>query len=262
MLKHFLHFKLRSQLVIIMITMLIMFAWSLTYLQGVTEEKMLDLIEGQVNSMTKAIEISIEQIYAAGSTDEARFKNFVDHLQKQGVEEVSILSKQQEVVLRSNPQMVGTRLSVSKNEFLIQEKIGTDNRLKTKKIYNTFVPIISKGELEGYIQVSLYFEDLEKLSREMLVERIVWALLVVGIGLILCIFISYWYTKPIPVLIEAIHSITQGEMPRLPAILQADISDLSDSVSSLFKKLQAQKKMEEPKTHPPRRGFVFGSYPH
>jgi signal transduction histidine kinase len=256
MLKNLLRFKLRTQLIIVMLCMLVLFAGSFVYLQQVAEDKVLDLIQDEINSMTKAIEISIEQIRAAGSSDEARFKNFIDQLQTRGIEEISILGKQQEVILSSKPRLIGSRLSVAKNELLIQEKIGDHKNLKPDKLYSAFVPIISRGQLEGYIHLSMYFEDLEKLSREMLFNRIVWALSIVGIGLILCVIISYRYTKPIPVLIEAIQSISQGNLPNLPTNLHADISGLSDSLKALFKKLAEQAKLEEKLKHNERQAML------
>jgi signal transduction histidine kinase len=240
-----LKFKLRTQLIIVMLSMLVLFAGSIAYLQQVAEEKVLDLIQDEINGMMKAVEISMEQIHAAGKTDEARLKDFIEHLQKRGVEEISILSKRQEVMLSSNPQLVGSRLSVSKNEFLIQANIGEKEGAKPKKLYSAFAPIILKGKLEGYIHISVYFEDLEKLSREMLYQRIAWALPIVGVGLILCILIADRYTKPIPVLIEAIHSISRGNRPNLPTNLHADISGLSDSLDAMSKMLAAQKSLEE-----------------
>lgn len=119
-------FKLRTQLFIVMLCLLLLFAGSFVYLQQVAEEKVLDLIQNEINGMMKAVEISIEQIDAAGSTDEARLKKFFDQMQQKGIEEISILGKQQEVILSSNPQLVGSRLSVSQNELLIQEKIGQE----------------------------------------------------------------------------------------------------------------------------------------
>jgi len=244
-LKNPIRFRLRTQLIFVMLSMMLLFAGSFVYLQQVAEEKVLDLIQDEINGMMKAVEISIAQIQTPGSTDEARLQNFIDQLQKQGVEEVSILGKQQEVILSSNPRLVGSRLSVSKNELLIQEKIEEEETVKPKKHYSAFAPIISQGKLEGYIHLSMYFEDLEKLSREMLFSRMVWALPIFGIGVILCILISYWYTKPIPVLIDAIYSISIGKMPSLPTNLHADISVLSGSLKAMFEKLEAQKKLEE-----------------
>jgi signal transduction histidine kinase len=249
MAKKFLPLSLRMQLLIVMLSMMLLFVGSLVYLQQATEEKVLELIQNQINGLTKAMEISVEQISAAGQTDKARLQNSIDQLQKRGIEEVSILSKQQEVLLSSNPERVGSRLSVSENEFLIEEKIGDVKGGRTKKLYSSFVPIISKGHLEGYIHISMYFDDLEKLSRDMLFQRVAMMLPVFGLGVILCIFISYRYTKPISALIEAIQSISHGRMPTLPRILQADISSLAESIGDMINKLKEQRAMQEKLKH-------------
>ena len=245
MLKNPLRFKLRNQLIIVMLSMLMLFVASFAYLQQVAEEKMFDLVQDEINNTMKAIQISIEQIHAAGKTDEARLQNLFDHLQDKGIEEVSIIGKEQEVRLSSDPRLIGSRLSVANNEYLIQEKIGGDGTIRPKKIYSAFVPIISKGALEGYIHISMYFEDLEKLSREMLFQRMLWALPVLGLGMVLCILISHHYTKPIPALIEAVHAISKGDEPKLPANMNADIKTLSDSLKAMHSMLAEQKQLEE-----------------
>jgi len=237
--------SLRIQLLIVMLSMMVLSVGSLAYLQEVSEDKMLDLIQDEISGLTKAIEISVERITAAGSTSEVRLKNYFDQLKKRSIEEVSILSDQQEVILSSNPQLIGSKISVSKNEFLITAKIGGDEKGNPKKLYSAFVPVISKGKLEGYIHISMYFDDLEKLSREMLYRRVFWMLPIFGIGVLFCIFISYRYTKPISILIEAIRSISLGKMPKLPTIPQADISGLADSLGDMINKLEEQKTMEE-----------------
>jgi signal transduction histidine kinase len=228
-----------------MLSMMVLFVGSLAYLQEVSEDKMLDLIQDEISGLTKAIEISVERITAAGSTSEVRLKNYFDQLKKRSIEEVSILSDQQEVILSSNPQLIGSKISVSKNEFLIMAKIGEDEDGKPKKLYSAFVPVITKGKLEGYIHIRMYFDDIEKLSREMLYKRMAWTFLIFGIGVMLCIFIAYRYTKPIRVLIDAIHSISKGRMPSLPKIPQADISGLADSLGDMITKLEEQKTLEE-----------------
>ncbi|MFH1993537.1 MAG: ATP-binding protein [Pseudomonadota bacterium] len=245
MLKNPFRLSLRTQLLTVMLAMMVLSVGSLAYLQKVAEDKVFNLIQEEIVDLTKAIEISMEQITTAGSTDKARLKSYIDQVQKRGIKEVSILSDQQEVILSSNPQMVGSRISVSKNEFLIMAKIGADESATPQKIYSTFVPVISMGKLEGYIHISMYFDDLEKLSRDMLYRRVAWTLLVFGIGVLLCILIAYRYTKPIGTLVEAIRSISEGRVPRLPTIPQADISGLADSLGDMVTKLEAQKTMEE-----------------
>jgi signal transduction histidine kinase len=244
-LKNPFYLSLRMQLLLVMVTLMALFMGSFAYLQNVADDKMLDLIQHEINDFTKAIEISSEQIHAEGLTDNARLKSYFEELKKRGVEEVSILSDKQEVILSSTPGMVGSRLGVSKNEFLIKEQFGGNEGDKLKKLYSTFVPIISKGKLEGYIHINMYFDDLEKLNQEMMIRRTLWILSIFAIGVMLCILISYRYTRPILLLIEAIRSISKGRKPVLPKFLHAEISGLADSLSDMAEKLEEQKTMAE-----------------
>jgi hypothetical protein len=243
--KHTFRLRLRAQLLSLMLSMMILSIGSLAYMQQITEEKTLGLIQEEINGLTEAIEISIEQITATGSTNEARLMDYFNQLRKRGIEEVSIISKEQEVLQSSNPKMVGSKISVSKNEFLITARIGDGKSENPKKLYSAFVPVISEGNLMGYIHVNMYFDDLVELNQDMLYKRVVWTLAVFGIGVLLCILISYRYNKPIPVLIDAIHSISQGNMPNLPPIIQADIHGLADSLNEMIKKLAEQKTLSE-----------------
>ena len=243
--KHIFRLSLRTQLLSLMLSMVILSIGSVVYLQKITEEKMLSLIQKEINGLTEAIEISMEQITATGSTNEARLMDYFNQLRKRGMEEVSIINKEQEVIQSSNPRMIGSKISVSKNEFLITARIGDGESENPKKLYSAFVPVISEGKLRGYIHVNMYFDDLVQLNRDILYERVLWVLAVFGIGVLLCILISYRYTKPIPVLIDAIRSISQGNMPNLPHVIQADISGLADSLNEMIKKLEEQKTLTE-----------------
>lgn len=243
--RHFFQFNLRSQLMTVMLLMMIISMGSLIYLQKITEDKIFTLIQEEITGLTEAMEISVEQITAKGSTNEARLKSYYEQLNKRGIEEVSILSESQEVIESTNPKMIGSRVSVAKNELLIMQKIGDANDGGQKKIYKAFVPVLSEGNLKGYIHVSMYFDDLDKISREMFYKRAAWMIPVFGMGVLLCIIISYRYTRPISVLIEAMRSITQGKTPALPSIPQAEIGNLAESLKNMVIKLEEQKVMEK-----------------
>jgi signal transduction histidine kinase len=244
-LKNPFHLSLRAQLLLVMVTLMALLMGSFAYLQNIADDKILDLIQREINDFTKAIEISSEQIHAKGSTDNDRLKNYFEELKKRGVEEVSILSDKQEVILSSTPGMVGSRLGVSQNEFLIKEQFGGNEGGKLKKLYSTFVPIVSKGKLEGYIHINMYFDDLEKLNREMMLRRTLWILSIFVVGVMLCILIAYRYSRPILLLIEAIRSISNGRKPVFPKFIHAEINSLADSLSDMAEKLEEQKNMAE-----------------
>jgi signal transduction histidine kinase len=245
MLKFALGLSLRTQLLIVMLAMIILSVGSITYLQNITEDRIFDLMEEQIKGLTEAIGTSVEQITTEGDTNSDRLRNYFSQLRKSGIEEVSILSSQQEVIQSSNPKVVGTKVDVDKNEMLLVQKIAGDEKSKPQKMYSAFVPVVSKGNLEGYIQIRMYFDNLENLNRGMLYRRTLWTLAIFSVGVLLCIFISYQYTKPIPILIEAIRSIAQGKMPQLPAIPHTDINTLAVSLKDMIHKMEERKILEE-----------------
>lgn len=244
MIKSLFRINLRTQLLIVMLFLIAASLGSLVYLQQVTEDRVFDLIQERINGLSKAIEISMEQMTATGKTKEDRLKEYVNQLKKKGIQQVSIISSDQEVLQSSNPQLVGSKISVSKNEFLITAKIGEEAG-KPMKVYNAFVPVISKNELEGYINITMYFDDLDKLYRDSFYRRVAWMIPIFGIGVLLCIIISYRFTKPINLLVDSIHSISQGKKPVLPKIPNADISGLADSIDIMINKFEEEKIMRE-----------------
>jgi|WetSurMetagenome_2_1015567.scaffolds.fasta_scaffold44864_1 signal transduction histidine kinase len=245
MIKGLFRVNLRTQLLIVMLFLIASSLGSLMYLQQITEDRVLDLIQERINGLSKAIEISMEQMTATGKTKEDRLKEYVSQLKKKGVQQVSIISSDQEVLQSSNPKLVGSKISVSKNEFLIMAKIGDEENGKPTKVYNAFVPVISNNELEGYINITMYFDDLDKLYKDSYYRRVAWLIPIFGIGVLLCIIISYRFTKPIGLLVDSIHSISQGRKPILPKIPNADISGLADSIDVMINKLEEEKIMRE-----------------
>jgi len=244
--KFFQYYKqigLRSQLLIVMLLMTLVFTGTFLYIQQKNEEKIFDLIQSQINSFSKAIEVSVEQITANGATDELRLKQYIDDLKKKGIQEISILSSDQKVIASSNPMRIGSKMSVAKDELFIEASIGEEGG-KPKKVYNVIVPIIIKSGLIGYIHLTMHFEDFEKLSKQMLYKRIIITLLILSLGIILSIYISHSYTKPINSLINSVKEIANGESPQIPENARGELGELAISLQDMIERLNERKKLE------------------
>jgi hypothetical protein len=85
---------------------------SLTIIYSRSEEQLLDKVTDNIDDITKAIQISVEELTYRGDSTE-RLKRYVDMLNKKGIKEISILNDTSEIIASSNPQRVG-----------IKEKIG------------------------------------------------------------------------------------------------------------------------------------------
>jgi hypothetical protein len=98
--------SLRSRLLLILLFLLGLSVSSLTVLYSRTEEILLEKIAENVEQITKAIQISVEQLAAKGDSTE-RLKNYVDMLNKKGIQEITIIGGDSNVIASSNPKKVG-----------------------------------------------------------------------------------------------------------------------------------------------------------
>lgn len=235
---------LRGQLLILMLFLTLVTMTSLVYLHQWAQERIFNLIEDQIDDLTKAIKISVEQITADGKTDEARLFNYIARLKKKGIKEISILSNDQEVILSSNPKKVGTKLSVDKNELVIRADIGEGDG-RHKKIYNVIIPVIVQNTQKGYIHLSMYFDDFEKLSREMRYKSLLITLLIFGVGIILSIFISYKYTEPISFLINSAKDIALGKSININRNFHGELGELVKSFNEMLRHLERKRELEK-----------------
>ncbi|MFH1076533.1 MAG: HAMP domain-containing sensor histidine kinase [Pseudomonadota bacterium] len=244
MLRLFRRLSLRTQLLVLMLFMMFVSLGALAYSQVKSERKILSFIEDHIDDLTNAIQVSVDQITAKGKTDEARLKDYTAKLAKKGIKEVSILSSDQKVIMSSNQRRVGSKISVAKKQLFIQASLGGEGDT-SKKFYNVNMPVMAEGSLLGYIHINMYLGDFESLSKEMHYSRMAILVPLFGIGILLCIFISYQYTKPISSLIKSMRSLADGVPPSLPDNLQGEMAQLAGSLTEAVHRLREQKSIEE-----------------
>jgi len=106
--KVFRSFPLKTQLLLILLFLLLISISSLTIIYSRSEEMLLDKVSDNIEDITKAIQISVEELTYRGDSG-ARLKGYVDMLNKKGIKEISIMSDTAEVIASSNPKKIGTR---------------------------------------------------------------------------------------------------------------------------------------------------------
>jgi len=236
--------RLRTQLTLLMLSLTLTFIITFEYLHQINQERIFNLIEEQIDDLSKAIQISVEQITTIGDTDEERLKDYITKLKKKGFREISILSNDQKVIISSNPRKIGAKLSIAKNELLIHASLGGNDGI-LKKVYNVIVPVVIRNTQLGYVHLSLYLEDFDKLSNEMFVNRIFTTLLILGIGIGISMYISYRYTKPISELIKASKDISEGKIQQVSGDFSGEVGELMNSFNQMALKLKERLELEE-----------------
>ncbi len=99
--------SLRTQLLLILLFLLLISIGSLTIIYTRAEEALLDKVGENIDDITRAIQISVEELTYRGDST-ARLKSYVDMLNKKGIKEISIVSDKSEVIASSDPKKIGT----------------------------------------------------------------------------------------------------------------------------------------------------------
>jgi hypothetical protein len=116
--------SLRTQLLVILLFLLGVSITSLTIIYSRTEDMVIDKVTDNIDDITRAIQISVEELTYRGDSTE-RLKRYVDMLNKKGIKEISIIGDNAEIIASSDPKKIGTKEKISEKarqpEFMPDE---------------------------------------------------------------------------------------------------------------------------------------------
>src|SRR5258707_8005982 len=99
-----------TRLLLIVLVMMLLTLTSSFLVYSHFEAALMDEIQGQTESLSKALQISVQQLTAKGTSDDKLLNDYVQRLSSKGVKEISILSNEKEVVASSNLSKIGKTL--------------------------------------------------------------------------------------------------------------------------------------------------------
>ena len=138
--------SLRTQLLLILLFLLVISISSLSIIYSKTEDMIIDKVTENIDDITKAIQISVEELTYKGSSTE-RLKSYVDMLNKKGIKEISILSDSSEVIASSDPKKIGTKEKIGekrvsrKKDLMITARLGEESKKESQRLYNIIMPV-------------------------------------------------------------------------------------------------------------------------
>jgi hypothetical protein len=244
--------SLRTQLLLILFVLLLVSIGSLTIIYTRAEEALLDKVEDNIDDITKAIQISVEELTYRGDST-ARLKSYVDMLNKKGIKEISIVSEKSEVIASSDPKKIGTTTKITekkpasrKKGLMITARLGDEHRSETQRLYNIIMPVAIKGQNIGYIHINMALDDYRLLQNRNQIKRILSMIFAFTIGVIVCLIIAEKYTEPIKRIATASRKIAMGELVKIrPTDRKDEIGTLVSSFNEMVEKLSEQKELEE-----------------
>jgi signal transduction histidine kinase len=243
--------SLKTQLLLILLLLLAVSISSLTIISSRSEGQIMEKVTDNIDDITKAIQISVEELTYRGDSTE-RLKKYVDMLNKKGINEISILSDSSEVIASSDPKKIGTKQKIPekrmgrKKDLIITARMGEESKKETQRLYNVIMPVSIEGQKIGYIHINMILDDYKVLQRKNNLRRILSTLFAFSIGVIVSLLVAEKYTEPIKRIAQASKRIAEGELVKIRDRGRKDeIGVLINSYNEMVDKLSERKELEE-----------------
>jgi signal transduction histidine kinase len=242
---YFLNLSLNKKLIGMMLFLSVILISLLTFLYSQSEKMVFKELEDQTVELSKAIQVGVEEVTSRGDTDQMRLQTYLKKLNAKGVKEISIISTKDEIIASTNPTTVGEQVGPKKKERIIKAELG-EPVSKEGKVYNVILPVIAGNEHYGYIHLTINTEDFSEILKNNAIKRIAVTSLVFGLGIILAVFLSWMYTKPIHNVVNAARTVASGDLTsELRTDRKDEIGELTQTFNFMVQKLREQRALEE-----------------
>jgi signal transduction histidine kinase len=242
---YFLNLSLNRKLIGMMLVLSFILVSALTFLYEQSEKALFEELEMQTAELSKAIQVGVEEVTSKGYTDEMKLQTYLKKLNAKGLKEITIISNTDEIVASTNPMKVGEQVAPSKKERIIKAELG-EPVSKEGKVYNVILPVVAGNEHYGYIHLKINIEDFSAILESNAIKRIVATTLVFGLGILLAVFLSWMYTKPIYNVVNAARSVAAGDLTlNLTSDRKDEIGELTQSFNFMVQKLREERALEE-----------------
>jgi len=243
--EYFLSISLNKKLIGMMLLLSIILISVMQFLYAQSEKALLSELENQTAELSKAIQVGVEEVTSKGSTDEMKLQNYLKKLNAKGLKEISIISNADEIIASTNPMKVGEEVGHVRKERIIKAELG-DPVSKEGKVYNVILPVVAGNEHYGYIHLKINVEDFSEILASNSIKRIIATSMVFGLGIILAVFLSWMYTKPIYNVVNAARSVAAGDLtPELTTDRKDEIGELTKAFNYMVQKLREERALEE-----------------
>jgi len=242
---YFLNLSLNKKLIGMMLFLSFILVSVLLFLYSQSEKALLTELENQTADLSKAIQVGVEEVTSSGYTDEMRLQHYLQKLNAKGVKEISIISNTDEIIASTNPMRVGEEVGPKKKEHIIKAELG-EPVSKEGKVYNVILPVVAGNEHYGYIHLKINAEDFSEILKSNIIKRIVATSLVFGLGIVIAVFLSWMYTRPIHNVVNAARSVAAGDLTsNLTTDRKDEIGELTQSFNFMVQKLREERALEE-----------------
>lgn len=256
--------NIRTKLLLMMLSLLLLSVSSLFALHLLNERQLLSKIREYTEEMSTAIDIAQEQPAGEGDA-QVVLKAYADKLRQLGVKDVSIADADEEVQASTNPENVGKRLvraspkKKGPKQYVIRgvlgDEAGPEGRTSTSTLT---IPVVVGDRRVGYVLITRNIGDFSEFANDALVNRLIATLAVFGVGILLSLYLSWTFSRPLNQLTQAASAVASGRLDvKVPDRGKDEMGALSRTFNEMVERLRENKLLEE-RLHFAERSTAIG----
>jgi signal transduction histidine kinase len=240
--------NLKVKLIFLMVGLLALTLGAEVIVSLGTQQAIVESTQEKVSDLTRAIQISVQELTSVRPTDPDRLRNYIAGLRSKGLE-VSIASTQNLIINSSNPKMIGEALQKTTvtSPLDVSRNLGDVPPVKLRGAEQTvyLIPIQVEDHLLGYVRVVANIGDFAKPLAQSRVHELSLAVLIFAIGLISAYFLADRYVKPIHTVASAAQNIMARGLEPVPEGKRRDeIGLLTRSFNEMVDQLRHARERE------------------
>jgi signal transduction histidine kinase len=256
---------LRTKLLLTMLSLLVLSITSLFFLHLASERRLISQLHEYTEDLSTALEVLQEQPVGEGDP-QVVLKAYMDKLGQLGVKGVKDVSTSDsaEVQASSNPRNVGKPLVRSSKrkgpkEYVIKGVLGEESGPPGSQTTTTLTfPIVVGDRRVGYVLITRYLDDFSALSREALVSRVLATLGVFALGMLVSLYLSWSFSRPIQQLTTAARQVAAGDLSvKVPSDGSDELGSLARTFNEMVEGLRVNRQLEE-RLHFAERSTAMG----
>jgi signal transduction histidine kinase len=256
-------FTLKTKLLLVMLALLLLSLSTLFVLHLYRQQQLLAQVRDYTGELSTALEIASQELppTTADSTTQGAVDTYVqgyaDKLTKLGVKDVKVWIVGEEgdtPVVRgsTDPRIVGQKPNIKRSrkgpqEYVIKGVLGEEGDTPASQKTSSFtIPIVVGDKRVGSIVIKRYLDDFSELSHQSLMKQLAATLGVFAFGIVLALYLSWTFSRPLQELSEAASKVAAGDLQvQVPTVGKDEIGRLARTFNEMVVRLRENRQLEE-----------------
>lgn len=241
--------RLNTKLVMIMLSLLIIAVCTLFILNQYSQSELVDEIQESSSEVSKAIQLSVADLTSQAEFS-TRLKEYMKEARKKGINEVSIINNEGEIIDSSDPAAVGKKRDIGTlGQGLKASRRHADRKrtaAESSRPYDLVVPVIVGDEQLGYVHINLLLDNFRTIQHENFIHRLAATFLVFMLGIGFAVFLARRYTRPIRQIVDGVKKVSAGDLSETFPVRSGDeIGELAANFNEMVNKLREREALEK-----------------